>query len=215
MTSNGQQGVVPARWFWPNRLGRFYLLSLEDVAGRNSLNAILNQAGLRHLINNYPPNNLDLGWSFAEMAALNQALEDVYSPRRGRGIAVRAGRASLHYLEEDLGAVLGMTDLGFLLFPLGAKMKAWLNALADTFNRTSDQTVRVEEEPDRFLFHIDRCPVCWGRHADAPICHAHLGLLQEGMHWATNGRNIRVEEILCIAKGNPSCTYAVDKKPLD
>jgi predicted hydrocarbon binding protein len=48
-----------------------------------------------------------------------------------------------------------------------------------------------------------------------PICHAGLGLLQEGLHWVTGGKNIRVEEVLCIAKGDPSCTYVIDKRPLD
>jgi len=35
------------------------------------------------------------------------------------------------------------------------------------------------------------------------------------LHWVTGGKNIRVEEIRCIAKGDPSCTYVIDKRPLD
>jgi hypothetical protein len=202
-------------WFLPNKLGRFYLLALEDVMGGTALNAVLNQAKLRYLINNYPPDNLDLGWSFEETGALNQALDDIHGAQTGRGLAVRAGRASLYYFLDDLGAVLGITDVAFRVLPLGTRIKSGLHAIADTFNKTSDQVVRVEEEPDRFLVRVERCPICWGRSADAPICHAHLGLLQEGMHWATHGRSLRVAEILCIAKGDASCTYAVDKKPLE
>jgi predicted hydrocarbon binding protein len=95
------------------------------------------------------------------------------------------------------------------------KLKIGINAMAETFNKTSDQIVRVEEAPDHFLYHIDRCPVCWGRHAEQPICHAGLGLLQEGLHWVTSGKNIRVEEIKCIAMGDPACTYVIVKRPLD
>ena len=202
-------------YYWPNKMGRMFLLALEDVMGKNGVNAVLNLAKLRHLINNYPPNNLDLGWSFGEMGALNQALDDMYGPRGGKGLAVRAGRAGLYYALKDFGAVLGIADLAFRLLPLSMKLKIGINAMAETFNKTSDQIVRVEEYENHFLYYIDRCPVCWGRTATVPICHAGLGLLQEGLHWLTSGKNMRVEEIKCIAMGDPSCIYIIEKRPLD
>ncbi len=86
MTNDVQNQEEPTvQYYWPNKMGRMLLLSLEDVMGRNGVNAVLNLAKLRHRINNYPPNNLDLGWSFEEMGALNQALDDMYGPRGGRG----------------------------------------------------------------------------------------------------------------------------------
>lgn len=207
--------LPPPQYYWPNKMGRMFLLALEDVMGKNGVNAVLNLARLRHLINNYPPANLDLGWSFQEMAALNQALDDMYGPRGGRGLAIRAGRAGLYYALKEFGAVLGIADLAFRLLPLSMKLKIGVNSMAETFNKTSHQVVRVDEFPDHFLYHIDRCPVCWDRRAEQPICHAALGLLQEGMHWVTSGKNIRVEEIRCIAMGHPSCTFHIEKRPLD
>jgi predicted hydrocarbon binding protein len=214
MVANEQHISVACQFFLPNKLGRVLLVSLEDVMGRSRLNVILNQARLRHLINNFPPNNLDLGWSFEEMSALHQGLEEIHGVRAGQGVAIRAGRASLHYLQEDLGAVLGISDRPFRLLPLGTKLRAGLNALADLYNKTSDQVVRVEELEDRFLFHVDRCPICWGRAADVPICRMQVGLLEEALSWVSNGQNLAVEEVGCIAGGDPSCTYAVDKLPL-
>ncbi len=211
------ESVLPesvTRYYWPNKMGRMFLLALEDVMGKNGVNAVLNLARLRHLINNYPPNNLDLGWSFDEMGALNQALEDMYGPRGGRGLATRAGRAGLYYALKDFAAVLGIADLAFRLLPMGMKIKIGLNAMSETFNKTSDQVVRVEEELDHFLYYIDRCPVCWGRQAQTPICYGALGLLQEGLHWVTGGKNVRVEEIECIAMGHRSCVFIVEKRPL-
>jgi predicted hydrocarbon binding protein len=215
MTTDERDKDTEVQYYWPNKMGRMMLLSLEDVMGKNGVNAVLNLAKLRHRINNYPPDNLDLGWSFDEMGALNQALDDMYGPRGGKGLAIRAGRGGLYYALRDFGAVLGVADLAFRLLPLGVKIKVGVNAMADTFNKTSDQVVRIEEVPDRFYYHIDRCPVCWGRTADVPICHAGLGLLQEGLHWVTGGKNIWVEETHCIAKGDPACTYVIDKRPLD
>ena len=215
MDANGLRGNAASQFYLPNKLGRVLLASLEDVMGRSGLSVILNQAKLRHLINNYPPTNLDLGWSFEEMAALFQALEEIHGVRSGLGIAVRAGRASFYYLQQDLGAVLGASGRAFRLLSLGTKMKAGLNALADMYNKTSHQVVRVEEQVSRFLFHVDRCPICWGRHASTPICQMQVGLLEEALSWVSHGKNLAVEEVGCIAGGGPSCSYAVDKHPLD
>jgi bacteriochlorophyll 4-vinyl reductase len=215
MDANEQRSSPVGQFFLPNKLGRVMLLSLEDIMGRNGLSLILNQAKLRHLINNYPPNNLDLGWSFDEMSALFGALEEIHGMQAGQGVAIRAGRASLYYVQEDLGAVLGVSDRAFRLLPLGRKLRAGLNALADMYNKTSDQVVRVEEQEARFLFHVDRCPVCWGRSASTPICQMQVGLLEEALSWVSSGQNVSVQEVGCIAGGGPSCSYAIDKRPLD
>lgn len=39
--------------FYPNLIGRLYLVSLEDVMGHNGVSALLNLAGLKHLVNTY------------------------------------------------------------------------------------------------------------------------------------------------------------------
>ncbi|MGC8875082.1 MAG: hypothetical protein ACP5SI_11640, partial [Chloroflexia bacterium] len=38
--------VEPERYY-PNKIGRLFLLSLEDVMGRNGVHALLHMAGLR------------------------------------------------------------------------------------------------------------------------------------------------------------------------
>ena len=47
--------------YYPNKFGLIIIKSLEEVMGRNGLNAILNLAGLNNYIENYPPDNLDKG----------------------------------------------------------------------------------------------------------------------------------------------------------
>ena len=90
-----------------------------------------------------------------------------------------------------------------------------LNALAEMFSTTGDQLVRVEEEQNRLLYEIHRCPECWGRSAQASICHANLGLVHKSLHWVTGGKKTRVQELCCVAKGDPSCTFVVDKRTHD
>mgnify|MGYP005835943683 CR=1 FL=1 len=194
------QPHISGQYFWPNKMGRMFLLALEDVMGKNGVNAVLHLAKLKHLVNHYPPNNLDLGFSFEEMSGINKALEDMYGSRGGRGLAIRAGRAGFKYALKDFGSLLGMADLAFRLLPLGMKLKVGLNAMADTFNKFTDQRVTLEEEADHFVYIIDRCPVCWGRHADEPACHAATGLLQETMHWISGGKMFYIEETSCAAE---------------
>jgi len=215
MSADGSGSDAGRQYFLANKMGRVFLHSLEDVMGRSALHVALSHAKLRHLINNYPPANLDLGWRFDEMSALQQALEEIHGELAGQAIAVRAGRASLYHMQEDLSAVLGLDDRPFRLLPLVPRLRAGLGALADLSNKTGDQAVRLEEAADQFLFHVDLCPVCWGRAADKPICRTEVGLLQEAMFWVSGGRNVAVEEVQCIAQGSPSCTYAVEKHPLD
>jgi predicted hydrocarbon binding protein len=191
---------ISGQYFWPNKMGRMFLLALEDVMGKNGVSAVLNLAKLKHLVNHYPPNNLDLGYSFEEMSQINKALEDMYGPRGGRGLAIRAGRAGFKYGLKDFGPLLGMADLAFRLLPLGMKLKVGLNAMADTFNKFTDQRVTLEEETDHFVYIIDRCPVCWGRHAETPTCHAATGLLQGIVHWISGGKTFHIEETSCTAE---------------
>lgn len=201
-------------YYYPNKIARIFLLAMEEIMGKNGLNAVLNMAKLSYLIDNYPADNLEKEFDFASFTALNAALEEMYGPRGGRGLALRGGRASFARGLQGLGALVGAGDLAFKVLPLGAKLKMGLPAMAGVFTQVSDQISRVEEKDDHFLYYIDRCPVCWGRKTDKPVCHAATGLLQEGLRWVSGGKEFRVDEIECIAMGAKSCVFAVYKEPV-
>ncbi len=201
-------------YYYPNKMARIFLTAMEEIMGKNGLNAVLNMAKLSKLIDNYPPDSLEKGFDFAEMTALNQALEEMYGPRGGRGLALRGGRASFARGLQGFGALAGVGDLAFKVLPLGTKLKMGLPALAGIFTQVSDQISRVEERDDHFLYFIDRCPVCWGRHTDKPVCHGAVGLLQEALRWVSGGKEFRVDEIECFATGGKACVFAVYKEPV-
>jgi len=46
-------------YYYPNKFARIFLDAMEEVMGKNGLNAVLNLAGLPNLIGNYPPDNLE------------------------------------------------------------------------------------------------------------------------------------------------------------
>jgi predicted hydrocarbon binding protein len=199
--------------YYPNKIARLALTALEEVMGKNGLNAILNLAGLSHLIENLPANNLERKFDFADFSALNGALEEMYGPRGGRGLAQRAGRAVFMEGLRNFGALAGAGDLAFKILPLSTKLHLGIPAMAKIFSTTSDQRSTVEENDDHFIYTIHRCPVCFGRHTEKACCHMATGLLQEGLKWVSGGREFRVIEVQCIAAGEPTCDFMIYKEP--
>jgi predicted hydrocarbon binding protein len=205
----------PSDHFLPNSIARSLMLSMEEVIGHTGMTAVLHQAHLRHLVNNYPPTNLDPEFPFDEVGGLQAGLEAVYGPRGGRGLALRAGRACFKYSLREFGPRLGLTDLSFRLLPLPMKLKASVEGFSGVFNQYADEVVELEELPDAFCWHLRRCPFCWGRHTDSPCCHMAVGLLQETLYWVSGGKNFLIEETLCVARGDPSCLIRIDRQPLE
>jgi predicted hydrocarbon binding protein len=199
---------------YPNKMGRIVLTAMEDVMGRHGVNAVLNLAKLPHLVNNYPPNNLSLGFTFTEFGAIQETLDDMLGIRGGRGLAMRAGRESFKYALKEFMPVLGIADLAFRPFPLGMKIKIGLEVFAETFNKFTDQIVRLEQDTTKHLWIIERCPVCWQRESSQPCCHLAVGLLRESLTWVSNGKKYNVQEIKCIASGDNACVITIDKKPI-
>jgi predicted hydrocarbon binding protein len=211
-----QQDEAPkSGYYYNNMIARIYLNAIEEIMGANGMKALLNLAKMPHLIENYPPANLKKQFDFADFAHLNESMELMYGPRGGRALSLRAGRKAFDQGLRNFGAMVGIADKTFRLLPLSIRMKVGLRAMATAFSSTSDQISYVKEEDDHYLYVIERCPVCWGRHAEAPICHAAMGIIQEGLSWGTGGKTFKTAEVTCIARGDPSCNFTISKKPLD
>lgn len=212
-----QQPMVQQKeqtYLYPNRGGRIVLTALEDIMGSHGVNAVLNLAQLGHLVNNYPPNNLQLGFSFEEFATLEETLEKMFGERGGRGLSLRAGRETFKYLLKEFMPVIGIADLAMRALPLSIKLKIGLDIFAESFNRFTQQVVRLREEKTHHLWIIERCPMCWHRTTTTPCCHLAVGLLEESSYWVSNGKTFHIEEIECIATGGKTCTIAISKKPI-
>jgi hypothetical protein len=202
-------------FFYPNKFARITIEALEEVMGKNGLNAILHLAGLSELINNYPVDNLEKEFDFAYFTALCIALEEMYGPRGGRGLALRAGRATFADALRGFGALAGVGDLAFKVLPLAAKLKIGLPAMANIFTQFSDQISNVHEEADKYIYTLERCPMCWNRKSDKPVCYVGQGLLQEGLRWVSGGHEFKVDMSTCIGSGSDMGRYIVYKEPID
>jgi predicted hydrocarbon binding protein len=201
--------------YYPNKFGLITLKSLEDVMGKNGLNAILNLAGLNNYIENYPPDNLEKAFDFAELSSIGVALEEMYGPRGGRGLMLRAGRATFADALKYFGALAGAGDLAFKVLPLQAKMRIGLPAMAKIFSQVSDQLSTVEEKDNELIYTIHKCPCCYGRSGvDKPVCFIAAGLIQESLKWVSGGNEFRVNESKCIALNDPVCEFIIQKDPI-
>ena len=201
-------------YHYPNRMGRIILLSMEEVMGRNGVNALLKLASLPSLIENYPSDTAEPAFAFSTVSNLTEMLEQAYGPHGGRGLALRIGRACFNYGVRQYSTQLGLTQMAFRLLPLPSKLHAGASAFAELFNNFTDQRVRVKEEGGTILWHIERCPLCWERRAPDPVCHLAVGLLQEALYWLSGGKVFNVEEKTCIAAGDQTCTIVIDQSPL-
>jgi len=77
--------ISKSGYFYANKFTRITLEAYEEVMGKNGLNAILNLAGLSRLIDNYPPDNLDRQFDFADFTALHIAWRRCMDPAAGVG----------------------------------------------------------------------------------------------------------------------------------
>ncbi|HEX2979493.1 MAG TPA: 4-vinyl reductase [Anaerolineaceae bacterium] len=184
--------------------------------GKNGLISVLQTAKLPQLIDCFPQDNLTLEFDFADYAALFVALDELYGPTGGQGLALRAGRAMLPIAVKQFGGLPGITEVSMQLVPLPSKIRLSLMALAHTTNETSDQHASVRETQDEFLYNIHPCGMCWGRKKQAkPACYFTTGFLKEGLKWISGGREFRVWESACQATGGEACEFIIPKEPMN
>lgn len=207
--------IPKSGFYYANKIAFLALKALADVMGRNGLNAILNLARLPHLIDNPPPDNLAKEFDFADFTAINMALEEMYGPRGGHGLALRAGRHAFDDALRNFGALAGVGDLAFKVLPMQTKLKIGIPAMAKIFSQISDQYSTVADRGDAFIYTMHRCPQCWSRSGlDKPVCFMGAGLLQEGLKWVSGGSEFKVYESQCMAMGDDVCVYTIYKSPI-
>ncbi len=208
--------IIPkSGYFYPNKLALAMFNALADVMGTNGLNAMLTLAHLRTYINNYPPDDLEKGFDFADFSTIQMALEDMYGEEGGRLFLRRAGRLTFTQALKTYGAMAGVSNEAFRCLPVPIQLHIGTQALARIMTQISDQWTTVEEGDEQIKYHVHKCPHCWEREGmDKSICSFGTGLLEEGLKWISGGFSFKISETQCIAIGNEVCEYTIDKQPI-
>jgi hypothetical protein len=191
---------------YPAKIGDLLIGSFEEVLGKQKFAQVLSAAGLEMVKGKVPE------LPFGAPAKLYQAMEDAYGDQTTRGICLRSGRVMFRHGLRAFSGVLGLSQRSFRLLPPAQKVLRGMDLLAWLLNHYSDQRVRVEKHTDELLLINERCPHCWEMTTSSACCQLPVGALQEGLNWACSGRQYSVEETLCHAKGDPSCTYRIKRK---
>jgi predicted hydrocarbon binding protein len=202
-------------YYYPNKWARIILTSAEEVMGRQGVNAMLNMAKLPEYIGNYPPDNMKKAFSFEGVGQLQEAIWDFYGPRGARVFAVRAGEQAFLEGLAQFKSVAAAAQVAMRVGSLEAKVKLGLEFFSKFFNTVSDQVVEIDEDEKHWIWRITRCPVCWEREADDPVCHLAIGVLQAALGWTTEGKKFRVMETECKAKGDENCVIVIEKIPVE
>jgi hypothetical protein len=197
------------------KIGRGVLEGVQEIIGKAGVNAIFNLAHLSHLLPGTNYTRFDHNFSFTDLSAIQQALEELYGPRGGRGVALRSGRVFFKYFLRAFGDQMAMTSLDYRLLPTHPRVKSGLLAMADTLSDLCSMEILVREDPDTWYWQSDHCPWCWQRQVDECMCHFNVGMLQEYVTWSGGGKIYHVIETECIAAGSPACTIRIEKKPID
>lgn len=200
-------------YHYPNVWGRSVLTAAEDILGEKGVNALLNLAGLQQYIDNYPPDNIKKEFPFSHVSKIQQGLWEMYGAKGARVFAVKGGEETFNHSLEKYDAVQKAAQAAMAVGSMKIRLKAGLLFFAKFFNTVSDQVVRVEEDETHWKWIIERCPICWGRKADEPVCYLAVGVLNSASKWATKGEVLRIKAVECIAAGAKEGVILLEKPP--
>lgn len=206
--------IPKSGYSYPNRLTRSFLLALEDVMGHHGVSAILNFAGLSSWINHYPDDSLERGVDFADFSTIGGALEEMYGPRAGRGLARRSAWLTFDKVLLASAALPSADDPAFHALPIPARFERGLTEMSHWLAEFGDEQITVREGEGVVIYSVQRCPVCWGRRSPTPTCAATTGMLEEAARYLSGGQSYRVVEARCLAAGGEACEFHIDTEPI-
>ncbi|MCK6577904.1 MAG: 4-vinyl reductase [Anaerolineae bacterium] len=192
---------------YPNHFAADLISAMVEVMGEYGLNETL---GVHHVARP-ADTSLKRAYPFTALGQINSALNTVYGERGGRGMALRTGRAWFSNGMRGFGAMVGVGDPAFRVLTISNRCRVALIAQVEIFSRFSDQTTLFEETAGDFRIVVEHSPFAAGLQEERPVCHVLVGLFQECLRWASNGRDYLVRETHCTAAGGDTCTFVIQK----
>src|SRR5512139_1724486 len=134
---------------------RWALLAAEEVVGKPGLSAILRQINLAHLIDNYPPELLQVSghFKYADYANLNCGLLEFFG-RAGKSMTMRVGRLSARHGIEQQGEIFSIAVLiASKILPLPTQIKKGLESMQNGYRRLMpDVRLSLEDRGDKIAY---------------------------------------------------------------
>jgi predicted hydrocarbon binding protein len=115
-------------------------------------------------------------------------------------------------VKRRLSALLLRPMLSVL--PLQRRMRTLLDAVVNEANAARGEALHtLTDKRDKYVLTFNDCLYCTGMHPAEPICYTIVGILEAVLKWGT-GRDFKVREMKCSARGDGACIFEIDKQPL-
>jgi predicted hydrocarbon binding protein len=191
----------------PNQLFHLACLTLEEILGENGLNAILNYAKLKQFIGNYPPNSQELEHTSDEFTRLITGIVEVLGDRGARVILFRAGTRSFQIMLDKFPSLFNLEGIK----PEEREPDRMFDEFVRIYKFVVDALIHIYGDIYTFYecdegatLEISPCFWCSGLMTKEPICLVPAGFEYAAARWIT-GREVRVEETQCVARGDKIC----------
>jgi len=203
---------MPLKEKLPNQLFYLAFTTVEDVVGKNGLNSVLNYTGLKKFINNNPPNTLDLEHPTEDFTRFVSGMILVFGENGARSMMLRSGMRSFQIMLNDFPGLFNLEGVEIKKGTPDKLFKEYVRIQHTIIDAAKyifgDDLYKQYETDDMAVLEISPCYWCMGLETKSPICHGEVGFKLGAARWIF-GKDIRIEETHCIAKGDPMCRFVM------
>lgn len=200
---------------------RWALLAAEEIVGAPNMHIILRRARLERLVDNYPPNRLEVSgdFTFGDYANFCAALLDFFG-RAGEEMVGHIGGTSARKAISQQFELYNISGLiGSQTLPVADQLQLGMEAILAGFQQLAagageEWRGHIEDRGVTLAFVVETCPLCAGKRANGCIGALFTGMLRESAKWLLN-QQFAVKETACRAKGDPAGVWEVNKTPLE
>lgn len=201
----------------PSMLLNILFTQVDEMMGRRSLIMLLRQADLGEYVDNLPPMDESPSITVEQYSRLLSNIYDIFGARGARPIMLRGGRLGAAEIRRQRPAQFAVAGTALKLLSPNRRMRIVLEKLAEQGEDLYGTPHHLHEEADAFVVEMPGCPYCSDitRRAAAankpvgkPVCHIPLAVIDEMVEWVTGEKHL-VEEVACIAVGDPACRFRV------
>jgi predicted hydrocarbon binding protein len=201
----------------PSLLLNILLTEVEEMMGRRSLIMLLRQNGMAGYINNLPAKDESPSITVDRYSHLLASIHETFGAHGARSILLRGGHLGAAEMRRQRPAQYALAGTALKLLPLDRRMRIVLEKLVEQSEELYGTPHHLDENDAAFVIEMPSCPHCAGisrqtsptnQPSGKPVCHIPLGMIDEMVEWVTGQKHL-VEEIACIAMGDPACRFRV------
>lgn len=203
----------------PSMLLNILFTQVDEMMGHRSLVMLLRQAGLSEYVDNIPPMDDTPSITVGQYSTVLANIYEIFGARGAKPIFLRGGRLGAAEIRKQRPTQFAISGMALKLLPTAKRMQIVLEKLVDQGEEMYGATYKLADEGDAFVLSIEACHYCaaithraqeQGKQITKPVCSIPAAIIDEMMEWATDQKHL-VEEVACIATGDPACRFRVSK----